>query len=126
MTGNAFVISDGFVQHQRALGWVSDSYDDTTRALPIRRARYVVRGLGLREAGDRLDGYRRLRQEPEQLRQLRLHLVDVFLKIIDDLLFALRLPLRVVVDRLAETGEILLTLRQREFRHLRRDAFDFL
>ena len=52
--------------------------------------------------------------------------MDVFREIIHNLLLALRLPLRVVVDRLPEAGEILLSLRLGQLRHLRRDALHFL
>ena len=85
-----------------------------------------MRRRGLVEVGDGLDGHRRLRQQAEELRQLRLHLVDVLLEVVDDLVLARRLLLRIAVDRGAEGGEVLVALRLRQRGHLRRDARDLL
>ena len=65
MTWNAFVISDGFVRDQRALGRISHSDHDASRPFPIRRARDVVRRLSLGEVRDWFHRYRRFRQKPE-------------------------------------------------------------
>ena len=117
MTWNAFVVSHGFVVNQRSRSRVGHGHDDAAGPFPIRRATDVMGGRGFGEIRDRFHGYRRCRQQPEELRQLRLHLVDVFLKVIHDLLLAFRLPIRVGVDRFAEAGEILLSLGLCELSH---------
>ena len=60
-------------------------------------------------------------QQSEELRQPRLHLIDVGLEVGDDLAFVLRLPLRIAVDRGAEGGKVLVALRLGQLGHLRRD-----
>ena len=65
---------------------------------------------GFREIRDGFHGHRCLWKQAEKLGKLWLHPVDVFFKVIDDLLLAFRFPIRIAVDGFAETGEILFSL----------------
>ena len=124
MAGDALVIRDRLVVDQRAAAVVGDGDRDAAGALSVGRAGLVVRRRGLLEIGDRFDRDRRGRDEREELRKLGPHLRDVAVEVVDDRLRRRRLVLRIVLDVLAEAGEIGVAVRLRQRRHLADDAVE--
>src|SRR5262249_12797150 len=110
MTGYALVIGNGFIIDQRALRGIRDRNNDAARTFSVRRALDIMGCGGFGEIGNRFHSYRRFRQQSEQLRKLWLHLIDVVLVVIQNLLLPGRLPLGIVVDRVAKAGQILVSL----------------
>src|SRR5260370_33306769 len=77
MAGDAFVVGDGFVVDERALGEVGGGDDDAAGTLAVRRTGDVVGGSSGLKSGYGFDGDWRLREECEEGREVRLHLGDV-------------------------------------------------
>src|SRR5271157_1442300 len=85
MSGNAFVVGDGFVVDERAVLEVGGGNHNAAGALAVRSAGDVVGGSGGLEGGYGLDRDRRLWKKSEKLRKFRLHLRDVVAEIFEDL-----------------------------------------
>src|SRR6202035_3745749 len=86
MSGNAFVVGDGFVVNQRASSEIRCGDDDAARAFAIRSAGYVMSCRGRLERGNGFNRDRRFGKESKKLRKFRLHLGDVVAEIVEDLL----------------------------------------
>src|SRR5215471_20890785 len=126
MTRNALVIGDGLVVDQAALGRIRNRNNHAARTFSIWRALDIMGRGGFGEIGNWFYRHRRFRQQSKQLRQLGLHLVYVFLVVIQNLLLACRPPFWIVVHRFAKAGQILVALVLGQLRHLSRDALNFL
>src|SRR5258706_14485204 len=90
MSGNTFMIGNGFVIDERTLGKVRGSDHHSARAFAVRRAGHIVgcrRGV---EGGYGFHRDRRLGKKREQGWKFRLHLCDVAAEIVEDLFGGVR------------------------------------
>src|SRR5258708_1100286 len=124
MSGDAFVVGDGFVVDQRTLRKVRGGDDDPARAFTARSAGDVVGCWWGLEWGDGFDRHRRFWKQGEQLRKLRLHLCNVVTKILENLLRGSWKVLGIGFQRCAEGGEVGEAFFLRNDKHLTLDAVD--
>ncbi len=126
MAGDAFVVGDGLVFEQGAVGEVAGGDADAAGAFAVGCAGLIVGGVGGLEDGNGFDGDGAAGDEGEELREFGLHLRDVAAVVVEDLLGGGGDPLGIVVDGGAEGGQILEARIVGEARHLGGDAGDFV
>src|SRR5271155_1651907 len=105
MSWNSFVVGDGFVIDERALGEVRGGNNYATGPLAVGGSSDVVsRRCGL-EGGYRFDGDWRLGKKCKELRELWLHLRYVVAEIVEDLFGRSRNVFGIGLKRGAERGQ---------------------
>ena len=124
VAGNALVIRGGFYVQRGALFEVAGVHHDMGRPRSILRPFHVVRGsLFLAELLDRHDFQFRFRKTPEHQGQLRIHLVNILLIEVDNLLAGMRVDFGICRERGAKTLQVLVAELIDDFQHA---CFDFL
>ena len=126
VAGDAFVVGDGFVVDEGAVGVVGYAYGDAAGAAAVGSAGLVVGGGSGLIGGDGFDGDGAVGQDGEELRELGLHLRDVFAEGVEDLFFGGGGVLGVVLDGVAEAGEVFVAGLVGDVGHLGGDALDFV
>ena len=106
MAGDAFVVGDGLVVDEGAVGVVGYGDGDAAGAVAVGSAGLVVGGDAGLEGGDGFDGDGAVGQDGEELGEFGLHLRDVVAEVVEDLLFGRGGVLGVVLDGVAEGGEV--------------------
>src|SRR5580704_9029311 len=86
MSGDAFVVGDGFVIDERALSKLGSGHHDAAWAFAVRSAGHVVGCSGGLKGRYCFNGDRRLGKKGEKLRKFRLHLSNVAAEIVEDLI----------------------------------------
>src|SRR5581483_5952360 len=118
MARNTLMIGDRLVIDKAAMGGVGYRNRDAARTFAIRRSTLVMRSSGGLERRNRLDRDCGLWQQIEELRQVRLHLCDVFAEVLDDSFRRGGPIFRVLFDVFAEAGEIFVAVRFGQCGHL--------
>ncbi len=126
VAGNALMIGDGFVVDEGTLREVGGGDGDAAGVFAVGRAGLVVGAGGGLEGRDGFHGDGRFGQQAEELRQLGLHLRDVFAEIVKDLFGGGGSPLWIFGERGAEAGEVGEALLPGDVRLKRGDAGDLL
>ena len=126
VAGDAFVIGDGLVVDEGAVGVVRYAYGDAAGAAAVGCAGLIVGGDAGLIGGDGFDGDGAVGQDGEELRELGLHLRNVVAEGVEDLFFGLGGVLGVVLDGVAEGGEVFVAGLVGDVGHLGGDALDLV